>query len=126
MNFKERLKFYLLGLIGGLFLVMVFFGRRSSCRNGIRDYLPNGRVLAEIKTLPILYSNEALSTMQQLNIDTAYIQQKILVEGDINFDRSDARKKPCSDYIINYQDSLRHIEMNFEKCKSNVLIKSIK
>lgn len=126
MEQTRRFKFFGLGALAGIFLVVLFFGRRNSCKNYIRDYMPNGRVLAEVKFLPIKYDPQAMEDLKNLKIDTAYINQKALVDGDIDFDLSDQRHKPCGQYVLYYKDSLKNVEINFKKCKKEVVILSVK
>lgn len=126
MKFGDRLKMYALGFIAGCFLVVLFFGRRNSCTNYLPNYLPQGRVLQEVQSKPLLYSNEALNTLQQLSIDTATFRTKMLPELDINFDLSDQRAKPCGQYVSFYKDSLADVRIEFEKCKENTQILTIK
>lgn len=125
MTFGERLKTYGLGFIAGCFLVVLFFGRRNSCKNYIPNYLPEGRVIQEMKYKPLLYSHEAMRALQQLSFDTATFRTKMLPELDINFDLSDQRAKPCGQYVAFYQDSLSDLRIEFEKCKESTEILAV-
>lgn len=125
MNFFERFKFYLLGVFAGTLLVILLFGRRSSCKDMVTNYLPNGRVLLEAGSKPIFYSNEVLNTLEKSHVDTAEFRSKILPDLSINFDLSDQRAEPCGKYVSFYQDSLVNWQVNFEKCKEKVEITEI-
>jgi len=125
MNFFGRFKFYLLGVIAGSFLVILLFGRRSSCRDMATNYMPGGRVLLEMSSKPILYSNPVLQHLNNSKVDTATFRTKIMPELDINFDQSDQRAKPCGKYVAYYNDSRYHWKVDLEKCKEKVEIVSI-
>ncbi|MBV7441719.1 hypothetical protein KRX57_09825 [Weeksellaceae bacterium TAE3-ERU29] len=125
-DLRRRFKFYGLGILGGTFLVILFFGRRSSCRDYVKNYMPNGRVLSEVDFLPKEYEPKVIEKLGVLNIDTAFVNQKILKKGEIDFERSAPREKPCGLYILNYTDSTYNVEVNFKKCKDKVVIQDIK
>lgn len=126
MTFGDRLKMYGLGFIAGCFLVVLFFGRRNSCKDYLPNYLPEGRVLQEVQAKPLLYSNEAMKSFEQLSLDTALFRAKMLPELDIDFDLSDQRAKPCGQYVSFYKDSLMDLRIEFEKCKEKTQILKVK
>lgn len=125
-DLRKRFKFYGMGVLLGTFFVILLFGRRSSCRDYVKNYMPNGRVLSEVDFLPKEYSPKVIDKLEILNIDTAFVNQKILKEGEIDFERSAPREKPCGLYILNYTDSTHNVEVNFKKCKDKVVIQDIK
>ena len=125
-DLRKRFKFYGMGVLLGTFFVILLFGRRSSCRDYVKNYMPNGRVLSEVDFLPKEYSPKVIDKLEILNIDTAFVNQKILKEGEIDFERSAPREKPCGLYILNYTDSTYNVEVNFKKCKDKVVIQDIK
>lgn len=124
MSFIQRFKFFLLGIIGGCFLVVLFFGDRNSCTS-FSSYLPEGRVLDEVNYKPLKFSPEAEVFFSQYNVDTAKFKKEYLPELDINFDLSDQRAKPCGKYVSFYKDSLVDLEIHFEKCKNSTEIKKV-
>lgn len=119
MTFRDRFKMYLLGFIAGCFLVVLFFGRRNSCKNYIPNYLPQGRVIQEIQSHPIVFTDNAMSEFQNLGLDTADFRAKLLPELDVDFDLSDQRQKPCGQYVTFYKDSLLDLRIDLEKCMEN-------
>lgn len=125
MSFFERFKFYLIGVFAGSLLVILMFGRRNSCKDMVTGYLPNGRVLLEVKSKPLFYSNDALIKLNESQMDTAEFRKNILPELDIDFKISDQRAKPCGQYVSYYQDSLYNWQVNFEKCSDKVEIQQI-
>ena len=125
MSFIERFKFYLIGVLAGTFLVILIFGKRNSCKDMVTNYLPGGRVLLEMKSKPIFYSNDAMAKLEEEDVDTASFRNDILPKLDINFDLSDQRAEPCGKYVAYYQDSTHQWKLNLEKCKDKLDVKSI-
>lgn len=125
MSFFERFKFYLIGVFAGSLLVILMFGRRNSCKAMVTNYLPNGRVLLEVSSKPLFYSNDVLNQLEESQIDTGDFRANILPQLKIDFDLSDQRAKPCGQYISYYQDSLVNWQVNFEKCDDKVEFQQI-
>ena len=89
MDCKSRLAYYILGLfIGGLFLKFVL--DYTGGKGMDFTYLPNARVLKNIRNKPFDYSNDAKQKIQSKLISIDDIKY-ILTEGDVDFDLS---KKP--------------------------------
>lgn len=111
MDFKTRLAYYLLGLfIGGLFLkfVLDFTGGKGMDFT----YLPNARVLKNIRNKPFDYSDIAAKKISEKWITVADIKY-ILTEGDVDFDLS---KKPMLGgklYVIN-GETPKHIPITLQ------------
>ncbi|SZD71778.1 Uncharacterised protein [Candidatus Ornithobacterium hominis] len=125
MRQVDRYKFFGIGSLAGIFLVILFFGQRSSCTQYINNYLPNGRVLSEIRFREKTYSPAAEKSMKDLNIDTAFIHQKVFRNGQINFSVSQPRQEPCGFFVIHYKDSLIPLRLEVEKCQDDVKIQKI-
>lgn len=83
MKFVYRLGYYLFGfLIGGLFLMFVFKNKRTEfC------YMPNCRVLKDIRTKGITVSKEAEAKLKDRWVTMDDIQD-ILKNGDVDFSKS--------------------------------------
>ncbi len=99
MKFTYRLAYYAFGLlVGSLFLKMVldFTGKKGLdfC------YLPNCRVLKNIRNKPFDYSPNAEQKINAKFIDTAEIKA-ILTNGDVDFSKSNKPYKGGKLYIIN-------------------------
>ena len=98
MDFKTRLAYYILGLfIGGLFLKFVL--DYTGGKGMDFTYLPNARVLKNIRNKPFDYSDIAKQKIESKLISIEDIKY-ILTEGDVDFDLS---KKPLQGgklYII--------------------------
>ncbi|MGM5631211.1 hypothetical protein O2K51_09930 [Apibacter raozihei] len=117
MKFSKRLQLYLFGFsIGLVFITFVFGDKLFSW-----SYLPNDRVLAEVKTKKLAFSDASLSFLNIENKSKSYITDTVLVKGKIDFKKSHAQSKPCPDYLISYDK----IQLKFTKCKDKVTIDSI-
>ena len=101
MKFYQRLAYYLFGLlIGGIF-VFYFLGAKAKARGVSFCYLPNCRVLKDLRSKPFHYSEEASKVLSESWIDTIDIKNT-LQYGDVDFKKSNiktgAGKKACSLY----------------------------
>jgi hypothetical protein len=119
----KKLKFYLIGLIPGLILVFFILNKKGASCSG---YLPNSRVIAETLSKDFKYSDEAKNAMQALNINEKFLKDSIITNGKIDFDRSQAQKKPCPAYLLTYPEKNPKYEITFEKCEENMTLNSLK
>lgn len=119
----KKLKFYLIGLIPGLILVFFILNKKGASCSG---YLPNSRVIAETLSKDFKYSDEAKNAMQTLNINEKFLKDSIITNGKIDFDRSQAQKKPCPAYLLTYPEKNPKYEITFEKCEENMTLNSLK
>jgi len=83
MKFAHRLAYYLLGvLIGGVFLVFLFKEKRTEfC------YLPNCRVLKDIRSKGLNISKEAEATLKEKWVTIDDVKMS-LQYGDVDFSQS--------------------------------------
>jgi hypothetical protein len=119
----KKLKFYMIGLIPGLILVFFILNKKGASCSG---YLPNSRVIAETLSKDFKYSDEAKKAMQALNINEKLLKDSIITNGKIDFDRSQAQKKPCPAYLLTYPENSPKYEITFEKCEENMTVNSLK
>ncbi|MGI9527882.1 MAG: hypothetical protein ACR2MS_12310 [Weeksellaceae bacterium] len=124
MNFKERFKLFALGSILGIFIVTLLFGGRTSCKDNIVNYFPEGRVKQEILFYPIDYSSQAAAELRRLNINDSLFKLYIQ-EADVDFGLSEQRAKPCGKYVLFSADSIQQLEIRLDKCREGVLIEKI-
>ena len=81
MKFYQRLAYYLVGFVIGLFFVaLVLSGKDTRC-----NYFPNARVLNNLRTKPFQYSEKAVQTLNEKWVDTADVKNT-LTYGDVDFD----------------------------------------
>jgi len=99
MNFINRLAYYLLGiLIGTLFLVFFFKGKFAG-KDMSFCYLPNCRVLKDLRSKPFYYSDIASEKIEQGLLDTIEIRE-IFRHGNIDFSKSNIPMENGKYYLI--------------------------
>lgn len=120
MKLLKRIGFYLIGVsLGCLVVLFIWEGK------GVEfPYGPNARTLRSIQKKKIEYSASAKSTMVQSQIDTTYIQA-LLLYGEVDFDKSQQRKKPCAEYFISGSHSEKNIDIYVKRCDSIATIENI-
>lgn len=99
MNFKQRFAYYLIGLLIGGFGVFYFLSAKAESRGVSFCYLPNCRVLKDIRTKPFHYSDDVSAQLANQTIDTTDIKNT-LTYGDVDFSRSNVKEGAAKRYII--------------------------
>lgn len=117
MSFSKRLRLYLTGFFMGLVFIIFVFGNKVFSWS----YLPNDRVLAEIQTKPLKFSNQSLESLKLKKISLNFIKDTVLSKGKINFKKSNAQALPCPHYVLHYES----LKVTFTKCKDTVVINTI-
>jgi len=113
MTLLQRFGYYLGGFSIGLVILAFFLnGKKVSC-----SYGPDARVLKNIKSKKMVYSDSVLLLMSSHNIDTSNINY-VLKKGDINFSKSDTHKKPCSIYSVEGDFNEKELILSIENCDS--------
>ena len=121
MKLIQRVGFYLGGFsIGLVFLAFFLSGKRASC-----SYGPDARVLKNISTKQLIYSQNVIDLIQNKSIDTLTIL-KALKLGDVNFDESNTKLDSCKIYVIENDFEDKHISLSVENCKTIATINTIK
>ena len=119
----RKLKFFLIGLIPGLMLVFFILNKKGARCSG---YLPNSRVIAETLSKKMIYTPDFSGQMKLNKIDEKFLKDSIITKGSIDFERSQAQKKPCPEYVLTYPKKNPKYEIGFEKCKENATFKTLK
>ncbi|MGC1203372.1 MAG: hypothetical protein WA839_00635 [Flavobacteriaceae bacterium] len=121
MTLIQRIGYYLGGFSIGL-IVLAFFlnGKKASC-----SYGPEARVLKNINTKKIIFSDYVDSQIDNRVIDSAEIRT-ILKMGDINFSESNTRQKPCGIYIVEGDYNDDNLILTVENCDSIATITHLK
>lgn len=121
MKLLKRIGFYLIGVsLGCIVVLFIWKGKDVSF-----PYGPNARTLRSIEKKQIKYSDKADTAMKQAQIDTTYVTA-ILKSGDVDFDKSQQRKKPCAEYFISGSYKEKNIEMYVKRCDSIATIETLK
>lgn len=104
-------------------LVFFILNKKGASCSG---YLPNSRVIAETLSKKIIYTPDFSGQMKLNKIDEKFLKDSIITKGSIDFERSQAQKKPCPEYLITYPKKNPKYEIGFEKCKENATFKTLK
>ena len=99
MKFKFRLAYYLFGLFLGLFFVVWFLESKADSKGVEFCYLPNCRVLQDLRKKPLEISPEAQTTLDQKWVTLDDIK-KSLRYGDVDFSKSNEIYKKGKVYVI--------------------------
>lgn len=107
----RRIKLYLIGVGLGLILCLIMFRGRTfdACS-------PTGRVteqVSRIKTFEIDSTLTAEMNAANLSVDTLRAR---LATGDVDFDRSQAQKEPCKEYLIEFNHAGKQLEAYVKVC----------
>ncbi|WP_044397718.1 DUF4258 domain-containing protein [Lacinutrix sp. Hel_I_90] len=121
MSLLKRFGYYFGGFAIGLVILAFFLnGKRVSC-----DYGPDARVLKNINTKPMVFSQDVITFMSAKQIDTTQVNY-ILYRGDVNFSMSNTNKTPCKEYYIEGKLHDKAAALIIENCEKKALLKSIK
>jgi len=120
MKFSQRLAYYLLGLMIGSFAVFYFIDQKdtSFC------YLPNCRVLKDLRNKPIVFSPETDELLKSKTITLDEVKN-CLTHGDIDFATSNVPDSGGKLYIINGKDkNMKDVTIEMVNYDNRVLFKS--
>ncbi len=99
MGFLKRLGYFIFGLSIGIVFLTFFFKKKSDETGVSFCYFPNCRTLKDIRSKPVVYSNEVSSLLANKQLDTLDIKL-LLTNGDIDFGKSNTKSVPCRTYIV--------------------------
>lgn len=124
MPFIKRLGFYLAGLSIGL-VFLAFFLKKKSDETGVSFcYLPNCRVLKDLRSKTHEYASDLEQRIQNKELDTTGLAF-VFEEGEINFKKSEPRKEPCATYTLEGLLNTEEVSISLSSCKDKVLIEKI-
>lgn len=119
MTFKQRLPYFLGGLIIGITVVVFVLGKKDTSF----DYLPNARVLKNIRIKNRVFSDDVLTVLNSRKIDTAVISQ-ILKKGNVDIFNK-IRLDSCIQYDIKGKKELKNIILTVKNCDRITSIEKI-
>jgi len=122
--FIKRLGFYLLGLAIGLVFLSIFLKKKSEETGVSFCYLPNCRVLKDMRSKSLSYSDNIQKAMNEKRIDSIQINQ-FLLKGDIDFGKSDTKSKPCKTYFIESDLNDKIAVLTVKNCSNKLVIKEV-
>ena len=92
-DFLRRLRFYVLGFLIGTFAVSILFKGRGGCK------LPGTMKRDELSSQKTEYTQHAQCRMVCRKITEEEIKM-VLMNGSINYTKSNAQDKPCATYAV--------------------------
>jgi hypothetical protein len=121
MKLIQRIGYYLGGFSMGLIILAFFLnGKKTSC-----SYGPESRVLKNINTKTIHYSQNILESINNKTIDSSEIRT-VLKKGDIDFSNSHPRQEPCGVYLVEGEINEKEISILVENCDSIATLTQLK
>ncbi len=124
MAFLKRLGFYLIGLSIGL-VFLFFFLKKKSDETGVSFcYLPNCRVLKELRSKPLTYSQQIDQMVADQTLDSLTIAH-FMNEGDVNFKKSNTENTTCNTYLIEVMVKEKLMALTVKNCDSIVIIDNL-
>ncbi|ADY30791.1 MULTISPECIES: hypothetical protein [Cellulophaga] len=124
MAFIKRLGWYLVGLSIGI-VFLTFFLKKKSDETGTEFcYFPNCRVLKDLRSKPLSYSNDIKTLLNNKTIDSTTVAY-FLNDGDIDFGNSDTKSTPCKTYKIEGLIKEKEAVLTVINCTDKVVIDKI-
>ncbi|WP_130733743.1 DUF4258 domain-containing protein [Flavobacterium sp. J27] len=99
MKLKYKLAYYLFGLLLGLFFVIKFLGAKADAKGVEFCYLPNCRVLQDLRSKSLEITPEAKTILAEewINLDDIKASLKY---GDVDFSKSNKPYKNGKIYLV--------------------------
>jgi len=120
MTFKQRLPYFLGGLTIGIIFVIFIWNKKGTQSF---SYMPNARVLKNIRIKNRVFSSDALTILNSKKVDTAMISQ-ILKNGDVDI-WNKVKLDSCIQYTIEGRKELKNITLTIKNCDSIAIIENI-
>ena len=115
IDYELLKRFKLFGIGMSMGIVILFFvlnGKKSKC-----NWFPNQRILNIIRQKQITYSPDINILLGNKKIDSLDIS-KILLNGKIDFSKSEVKNKPCRKYWINGDVKNQKVVLHVSICDS--------
>lgn len=123
MPFIKRLGYFLFGLSIGLVFLAFFFKKKTQDTGTSFCYLPNCRVLKDMRSKPLFYSDQIDSLILSKAIDSTQIGY-FFREGDVDFSLSNTKTSPCKTYVIHAEFTDKEATIEVLNCPSKLEVKS--
>ncbi|MBT8304519.1 MAG: hypothetical protein KJP09_08630 [Bacteroidia bacterium] len=121
MTLIKRIGYYLVGFsIGLIFLAFFLKKKKAEFCYGI-----DCRVIKNIQSKNIKYSEEANAFMYSLSLDSATFAT-ILKRGDVNISKSNTKLDSCKVYFIESEFEERKLSFTIENCEKTATVQAIK
>lgn len=121
MSLLKRLGYYIIGLAIGLVLLTFFLKQKRAefC------YLPNCRVLKELRSKPLELSDSVKEEMKRIQIDSTDLKE-FFTNGDVDFSSSDTKAKPCKTYLVEADIREENLVLRVKSCDSLLTAEELK
>lgn len=124
MAFIKRLGFFLVGLSIGIVFLTFFFKKKTEETGTSFCYFPNCRVLKDLRSKPISYSEDINELLATNKLDTLDINS-FFQDGDIDFGNSNTKAVPCRTYIIEGAINEKKAILEVKNCPSKVIVERV-
>ena len=124
MAFLKRLGFYLIGFSIGLVFLFFFLKKKSDETGASFCYLPNCRVLKELRSKPLTYSKQIEQMIYDKTLDSISINY-FMHEGDVNFKKSNIKNPVCKTYMIEGTIEEKLMILTVKNCDSLAIIENL-
>lgn len=119
--FFKRLGYFMIGLSIGI-VFLTFFLKKKSDETGVTFcYLPNCRVLKDIRSKPISFGDEISGMLQNKKLDSVDLKY-FFTEGNIDFSQSDTKSSPCKTYIIEGELGQKEVTLEVKNCPNKATV----
>lgn len=125
MPFIKRLGYFLFGLSIGLVFLAFFLNKKTKETGTSFCYLPNCRVLKDMRSKPLYFSDSIDRDLLNKTIDSLTISYFFL-EGDVNFSLSDTKSVPCKTYVIEAEVDHKEAVLTVKNCPSKLEVQDFK
>ena len=120
MKLRQRLLFYIGGFCLGLIILYFILDRK----NASFDYLPNARVLKELRSKKRTITPETLLNLENNGFDTSDVSQ-VLTNGKVLFSESNTTLDSCKIYVIQENLKDKVLKLYVENCAKGAIVKSV-
>lgn len=124
MPFVKRLGYFLFGLSIGLVFLAFFLKKKTQETGTSFCYLPNCRVLKDMRSKSVFFSEEIERDLSNKTIDSLTINY-FFTEGDVNFSLSDTKSVPCRTYVITAEIDRKEGVLTVKNCPSKLEVQTL-
>ena len=117
MKLSNRLIYFMGGFLIGICILIFIWDKK----NTKFPYMPDARVINDVNSKNVHYSNK-LHTAFAKNIITASQIQDILKNGNVNFSKSNTKLDSCKIYVIEKKLSTKNYSISLENCTNEVRV----
>jgi hypothetical protein len=124
MPLLKRFGLFFIGLSMGLVFLTFFYKNKTRGTDAGFCYLPNCRVLKNIRSKPVTNSDPVNQLLQNKELDSVDLRN-FLYQGDVDFDKSDTESEPCKTYVIEGLVGKRKAVAYIKNCEDNAVIEKV-